>query len=112
MKIRRRVRKSTSRSQNIHTTKVRGSTTADNTTVPRDVKFANRYHGISKVVIDNFVDNFLLDEDVNSSYIPDYIERQFYQNLVFKAMSVLKKAIDDFNLEIVGHKIQMTISPL
>lgn len=66
---------------------------------------------ISKSQINKFVDELLDDEDVNSKYIPDFVERQLYRNIFKILLGTLDNLFDSTSVKFMGHQITFDLQP-
>lgn len=58
------------------------------------------------------VDKFLKNDLINNPYIPDFIERRLYANVVKLVLGMLKETVEASNIDILGHRISFTFSPI
>jgi len=55
--------------------------------------------------IDTFINKLLKDENINIKYMPDFVERQVYKNIITLLMSTMHHILDSIDINIMGHKI-------
>lgn len=72
---------------------------------------ALRVSHISNSAIDDFVDSLLADPNINLKYVPDAIERKVYTESMKLFLSSIEKVFKNVGLELVGHKIHLSIEP-
>ena len=68
--------------------------------------------GIDKKGVETKVDQMLLREDVNIGWLPDVIERQLYINVITLILGVVDQTISSMSINVVGHRMSMSISHL
>jgi hypothetical protein len=59
---------------------------------------------ISKDKINDYVDKLLLT-DANSKYLPDFVEKQIYQNILTLGLKILDDMLNTTSIKFVGHEI-------
>ena len=65
----------------------------------------------SKVVaIENYIDDFLQDEEINSC-LPDKMERKMYKNVLVKTITLLEKVLETTEIQILNHRIRLVLEP-
>lgn len=62
--------------------------------------------------VNAIVEKFLKNDLVNNPYIPDFIERRLYANVVKLVLGMLKETVEASNVDILGHRISFTFSPI
>ncbi len=67
---------------------------------------------ISEEKIDEFVNEILRDQNININYFPDAVERKLYRNVLILVFSLLNKTVDTASIQLIGHEIKFTMSPL
>ena len=68
-------------------------------------------NSISSEQIELFVDGLMKNKSINFSMIPDYIEKKLYTNVFTIVLNILDTILDSVNIEIMGHKIIVDITP-
>ena len=58
------------------------------------------------------VEEMLNDEDINISYLPDFVEKQIYTNVFQLIMSVVEKSLTNIKLEFLKHNITLKVEPI
>lgn len=66
--------------------------------------------GISKEIVEKYVDEMLKNPDINITYIPDIAERQIYINVFMLILKLIDDLSDDCYVEFVGHKIGLQVN--
>ena len=66
---------------------------------------------ISKQQINAFVDQLLNDQNVNIKYLPDFVEKQIYRNVFSILVGVIDNVIKSAHINIIGHRINLTLEP-
>jgi cell division septum initiation protein DivIVA len=59
---------------------------------------------ISKDKINEYVDKLLLT-GANSKYLPDFVEKQLYQNIITLGIQILDDMLNTTSIKFVGHEI-------
>jgi predicted RNase H-like nuclease (RuvC/YqgF family) len=67
---------------------------------------------LSRERVDEFVEKLLEDESVNMSYLPDFIERQMYKNVLNLVIGLLNNTLNTATLNVIGHQLSFAIKPL
>lgn len=62
--------------------------------------------------IETFVNLLMQNKHVNCTYMPDFIEKDIYRNLIIVVLANLKEWIRTIRLEILNHVITMNIEPI
>lgn len=71
----------------------------------------NKTSHVSAQRVDQFVDTLLADKDVNIKYLPDFVERQIYRNVIMLLMGLVETALNSSNINFIGHKLTFDITP-
>ncbi len=61
--------------------------------------------------ISKMVTNILNNEEMNNIYIPDFIERKLYENILKILVSVLTEVLENTNIKILNQNITFNITP-
>ena len=67
---------------------------------------------ISHDKIDKFVEEMMLNKNINIGYLPDYVEKQIYKNIFSYMMNMFKEIILNSKIQVVGHEITISIKPI
>jgi hypothetical protein len=67
--------------------------------------------GVCSKTIDTVVDEFLKDNGLNSAFIPDFIEKKLYKNVLVLALSAMNRVLDTAHVEFLGHRIEFVMKP-
>lgn len=57
--------------------------------------------------IDEIIDSFLMNENINLQLVPDTIERKIYRNVFIVAFGLLDELISNSSIKFLGHEIVM-----
>ena len=57
------------------------------------------------------IDDFMKDKAINQTWIPDYIERTIYKNVLKLVVALMAQIIDGIEITVMGHKIVMDMRP-
>ncbi len=66
---------------------------------------------INNKEIENLVDSYLENENINCGYIPDYVEKKIYTNVLQLTTGLLLETLNTSNLKILGQTIKFSINP-
>ena len=61
--------------------------------------------------IKKLVNHLLENDNINNTYIPDFIERKLYENVFTLLIGVLKDTLENANIKILNQNIGFKISP-
>ena len=64
-----------------------------------------------RAAIDAFVDLLLRDKNVNCRYLPDFLERDIYRNLIRLILGNLTEIVRSVRIKIMNHVITLHIEP-
>lgn len=67
-------------------------------------------NSISLVQIDKLIDQIMKERNIE--YLPDFVERQVYRNILTIIFNLLEGTIDNSSIQLVGHEIKLTINPI
>lgn len=67
---------------------------------------------ISEKAIEDYVDKYLSDPDVNHGYIAETVEGIIYRKVLKTILHSISKASDNLELDFIGHKIRFYIVPI
>lgn len=62
--------------------------------------------------IEKLVSEMLKNENVNSSYIPDYVEKKIYTNVFTLLIGMMKEILEDTSINVLNQKISFTMASL
>lgn len=62
--------------------------------------------------VKKLVNDMLKNNSINSSFIPDYIERKLYINIFTVLISMIKEVIEDTSINIFNQNIKFSMEPL
>jgi predicted nuclease with TOPRIM domain len=64
-----------------------------------------------KESVEKLVNDMLENDNINSSLIPDYIERKIYMNVFKMLISIMKETIDSTSINLLNHNITFNMTP-
>ena len=67
--------------------------------------------GVCSKTIDAVVDEFLKDNGLNTVFIPDFVEKKLYKNVLVLALSAMNRVLDTAHVEFLGHRIEFFMKP-
>ena len=71
----------------------------------------NKFNQLSKAKIDEFVEQLLNDTDVNIKYLPDFVERAIYKNVLNLIMALLNNVFNTVSVKFLGHNLTFNVLP-
>ena len=63
-------------------------------------------------IVRELVERYLKDEHLNSKYIPDFIEKKMYSNMLRVSVGLLRDTLEHTKLEVLGHRITINMVPI
>ena len=63
-------------------------------------------------IVHALVERYLKDEHLNSKFIPDFIEKRIYSNMLRVSIGLLKDTLEHTKLEVLGHRITINVTPM
>ena len=70
-------------------------------------QFEKKMQGSVKKMVDDMLDN----DSVNSSIIPDYIEKKIYTNVFTILIGIMKEVLEDTKINIFNQSISLKMEP-
>ncbi len=67
---------------------------------------------ISREKIKDFVNNLLVDEDINIQYLPDVVEKQIYINMLTIIFSLINHSLNNLDIKFLEHNLKMSFYPI
>lgn len=64
---------------------------------------------ISKQALDAEIDKILANEDSNAAYIPDFVEKKIYENVLSLVLGLVDSMLNETSISFLGHRIVMDI---
>lgn len=64
---------------------------------------------LSKEEIKRFVDELLLDEDINIGLLPDAIEKPLYNNILIMVMKLVQHSLDNLEISFMNHDLKISL---
>jgi hypothetical protein len=75
-------------------------------------EFTNNLKEVSRIRINQIVDEMLKDENLNIKYLPDWVEKQIYRNVFTIMISLMDNLFDTTNLRFLGHELSFDLKPI
>ncbi len=72
---------------------------------------SNKINELSKAKIDEFVEKLLNDTNVNIKYLPDFVERAIYKNVLNLIIGLLNNTLNTVSIKFLGHQLTFDIMP-
>ena len=66
---------------------------------------------LSKAKVEEFVEQLLADDSVNISYLPDFVERQLYKNVLNLVLGLLDNTLSTTSVKFLGHVLTFDLVP-
>jgi hypothetical protein len=66
---------------------------------------------LSRERINEFVERLLEDSNMNIAYLPDFVERQLYRNVITLVLNLADNFLETTRLQFMGHELKMDIVP-
>jgi hypothetical protein len=80
---------------------------ASSQTIPEQLKLRE----LSRAKVDEFVEKLLQDDSVNISYLPDWVERKLYKNILNLILGLLDNTFNTTSIKLLGHLLTFNIVP-
>ena len=61
--------------------------------------------------IKKLVNHLLENDNINNTYIPDFIERKLYENIFTLLIGLLKDTLENANIKFLNQNIRFKITP-
>jgi hypothetical protein len=62
--------------------------------------------------INTFVEQLLLDKNINITYLPDFVEKQIYSNIFTILIALVDNSTKDIAIQFLGHQAKIVFSPI
>lgn len=66
----------------------------------------------SKKRLAEVVEQMLANKDINSKWIPDFVERRLYLNTLTLVMALLEEVLGTSEVSFLGHKLTFNVEPI
>jgi hypothetical protein len=66
---------------------------------------------LSKEMIQNYVNEFLANDENNIDYLPDVVERQIYINIFNKLIQLASGILEKTSIQFLNHTISINVAP-
>ena len=67
---------------------------------------------VSIDAIERYVEGMIADSDVNITYLPDFVERQLYKNILKMVLGLLDNILSNSHVTVFNHEINFELVPL
>jgi hypothetical protein len=67
---------------------------------------------ISVDAIEEYVNGMIADSDINITYLPDFVERQLYKNVLKMVLGILDNILNNSHITVFNHEINFELVPL
>lgn len=72
---------------------------------------SNKLNELSQAKVNEFVDQLLSDANVNIKYLPDFVERAIYKNVLNLIIALLNNIFNTVSIKFFGHNLTFNIMP-
>ena len=72
----------------------------------RDEALRSRDEAVGRIV-----DGFMANGAINSAFVPDFVERAIYRNVLTLGLALLEEMISESRIEVLGHRLEMRLAP-
>ena len=107
--INKRLRNEISEMNKINTVNTINKTNNNNNNNKNQIKIINKPK-INQEGINQIVENYLQDENINCGYIPDYIEKKIYKNILNMVVGIISETLENSRLQFLGQDIGSNIN--
>lgn len=76
-----------------------------NTSITQPTKVVD----VSNEKINKYVEKILTNEETNCSYLPDFVERKIYTNIITIGLNLLDDLLETTSIKFVGHEIKFDL---
>jgi hypothetical protein len=66
---------------------------------------------LSKEKIQELVSKLIKDDDINIDYLPDFVEKKIYENVLNILVNLLDSVVDTASINILNHTIKLDLVP-
>lgn len=80
--------------------------------IPIDHNSVKQVENKLKGSIEKLVSEMLKNDNVNSSYIPDFVEKKLYTNVFTLLIGMMKEVLEDTSINFLNQKISFTMASL
>lgn len=84
----------------------RRNITSDNSENNIDIKV------LSDLKIDEMVNKLLEDENINVKYLPDFVEKAIYKNVLNLTIGLLSNMLSNAHVQVLGHQVKFELTPV
>lgn len=84
----------------------------------KDQKITSRSQvGVGKTPVSTdalkvYIDQMLENQDLNIKYIPDFVEKQLYQNIFYLLLNLVDHIVETSQAQFLGHEIKFVLQPV
>lgn len=72
-------------------------------------KIKKKITEVSKEKINHYVEKLLENSDTNISYLPDFVEKKIYTNILGIALNLLNDILETTSIKFIGHEIALDL---
>ena len=66
---------------------------------------------LSKARINQWIEEMLANKGTNIKYLPDFVERMIYRNVLNMGINLMDRAVDSVHFQFLGHQLVFDIEP-
>lgn len=67
---------------------------------------------LSELKIEQMVDELLQNENVNIKYLPDFVEKAIYKNVLNLTINLLSTVLSNAHVQMLGHQVTFQLNPV
>lgn len=64
------------------------------------------------LIVQELVARYIHDKHLNSKFIPDFIEKRIYSNMLRVSIGLLRDTLEHTKIEVLGHRITINVTPI
>lgn len=66
---------------------------------------------VDESLIDDIITDYLKKEENNNPYLPDFVERRIYKNVLSMLLNILASSVNTIEIKLLGHTIELRMRP-
>lgn len=67
---------------------------------------------LTELRIEEMVDNMLANENINIKYLPDFVEKAIYKNVLNLTINLMESMLKNANITFMGHQVTFELKPI
>ena len=65
---------------------------------------------VCRATVKRIVDGFMANNAINSPFVPDFVERAIYENVMTLALGLVDEVLAGARIEVLGHRMELRLS--